>query len=394
MGPRAGLYVVLVNVFLDLLSFGIVIPLLPFYAQELGASPLVIGALLTVFATAQLIFAPIWGRLSDAVGRRPVILGNLAGAAISYVMLANSHTVHAILLARVLAGIASANVAAAQAYIADTTPPEKRAKGMAWLGAAQGLGLVFGPALGGLLSGHGFQLPFYVAAALYTGDAAVAYFLLPESVYLRTQGAGRQLRLWEIVRLLEQFSLAVLLVVGFLLSFSFQNIFGIMAIFFEAKFAFTGRESGYMFTYVGVIAALTQVLAVNRVVKRFGERRVMSVGIALEALGLPFLALGNTLVWLMLTLAALAIAVAITNPSLTSLVSKNTPRDYQGGILGVMQSLASLAGILGPLLGGYLFGRLGPDAPFFSGGLFALTAFVLAVWVLPSGIERPVDEPS
>jgi len=364
MRSRFGLAIILVNVFLDLLSFGVVIPLLPFYAEHLGATPLLIGLMHTSFSTAQFIFSPLWGRLSDRVGRRPVILGSLTGSAISFIMLANANSLALLFASRVMAGVAAANIAASQAYIADTTPPAERARGMGLVGAAIGVGFILGPAIGGVLAPYGYSVPFYAAAGLCLLDVGLGLFLLPESV--RREQHADQLGWREVGALVRQPEMALLLGLAFTVSFAFANMEATMAIFTQARFGFTARENGYLFTYMGVLTVINQALLVGPLVVRVGERRLVVLGLLAMAAGLGTVPLAPVVGFLLLGLAILAFGSGVANPSLSSLVSRCSPPQFQGGILGVMQSVSSLARMGGPILGGYLFGRLGPSYPFLS----------------------------
>ena len=377
MRSRFPLLVILVNVFLDLLSFGIIIPLLPFYALFLGATPFLIGLMLTSFSAAQFVFSPLWGRLSDRVGRRPVILGSLLGSTISFLILANAANLHLLFASRIMAGVAAANISTSQAYIADLTSPEQRARGMGLVGAALGLGFIFGPALGGLLAPFGYAAPSYVGAALCFGDFLLGWFLLPESVPGGRPAAGRRLGWRQLEAVARRPEMALLWALAFMLSFAFANMEATLAIFTQHRFGFGARENGYLFTYIGVLTVVNQALLVGPLVARLGERRLVVAGLAAMALGMGLLPLSWVLRTLLLGMATLSLGSGLANPSLSSLVSRCSPPQFQGGVLGIMQSLGSLARILGPLWGGFAFGRYGPQYPFLSAAsLLALTALV------------------
>lgn len=399
MRSRLPLLVILVNVFLDLLSFGVVIPLLPFYAESLGATPFLVGLLLTAYSTAQLIFSPIWGRLSDRVGRRPVILGSLLGSATSFVILANAHTLFWLYASRVMAGIATANIATSQAYIADTTSGPGRARGMGLVGAAIGAGFIFGPAIGGLLAPFGYAVPFYAAGGLCLLDFGMGLFLLPESVTADRRQQSRQIRWRDLGGLVRLPEMALLLGLSFMVGFAFANMEAMTALYTERQFGFTARQNGYLFTYIGVLTVVNQAVLVGPLVARFGERRLVVVGLAAMALGMGMLPASAALGGFLIGVAVLAFGSGVSNPSFASLVSRCTPPQYQGGIMGVLQGLGSLARLVGPLWGGYLFGRVGPRWPYLSAAAFMALSAVVAVRLLlprrepPCEVEPPPSPP-
>jgi len=378
---RFPVIVILINVFLDLLSFGVVIPLLPFYALHLGATPFLIGLMLTSYSAAQFIFSPIWGRLSDRIGRRPIILGSLLGSTASFIILANAHTLPILFLSRIAAGVATANVATSQAYIADITPPAQRARGMGWVGAAIGFGFIIGPAIGGVLAPFGYAVPFYAAAALSFGDFLLGSFVLPES---RRTGRRESSRPgWrQMPALLRRPELGLLFALAFLLSFAFANMEATLAIFTQARFGFGARQNGWLFAYVGLLTVVNQAGLVGPLVGWLGERRLVVIGMATMAVGMLTIPLAFVLATLLVGMAVMAFGSGVSNPSLASLVSRCSPAQYQGGVLGVMQALGSLARMTGPIWGGYVFGRFGPNYPFVSAAAFMSLAALVSLRLL------------
>ena len=375
------LLVIFLTVFIDLLGFGIIIPLLPFYAEHFGASALMVGLLSTSFSVAQFLFAPFWGRLSDRIGRRPVILLGLLGSAVSYALFAMATSLAALFLARTLAGVAGANIPTAQAFIADTTTAETRARGMGIIGAAFGLGFIFGPAIGGFLSHWGYAAPAWFASVLSLANFGAALVILPESRPAHVGDVSRPGRLEVIRRAVMRPNLPMVLLVYFLVLTSFASFEAMFALYSERRFGFTAATIGYMFAWVGVVLATVQGLLVGRVVKRVGERVVIPAAIMVLAAALGLVPLAGSVPVLAAACGLLALGMGFNSPSLLSAISQLAdPRD-QGSTLGVSQSLGSLARIIGPLWGGWVFDHLGVRFPFYTAGGLMLVAWVLSVVV-------------
>ncbi len=372
------LVIIFVTVFIDLLGFGIIIPLLPFYAEAYGADAFTVGMLSTVYSLMQFVFAPIWGRWSDRIGRRPIILIGLLGSCISYLSLALASTLALIFAARILGGIAGANIPTAQAYIADITTPENRARGMGMVGAAFGLGFIFGPAIGGVLTHLGSSAPMWASSALCFGNFVAAWFLLPESrpASDARKGLGR-MDLFR--RSLSKPNLLVLLSLYFIIYMSFSSFEATFALFSERRFGFTAANIGYLFAFVGCVLALVQGLLVGRAVRLVGERRLVPLAVAVIAIGLGLVPLSHSIPLLLVALAALAAGMGFNSPAMSSMVSRLADADDQGGVLGVAQSLASLGRIVGPAWGGFLFDHFGPSMPYLSAAAIMFMAFVVAL---------------
>ena len=374
------LVIIFITVFIDLLGFGIIIPLLPFYAEAFGASALMVGLLSASYSLMQFLFAPMWGRLSDRIGRRPVILVGLFGSFAAYLVFGFARTLTVLFIARMSAGIAGANIPTAQAFIADTTTPENRAKGMGLVGAAFGLGFVFGPAVGGFLSRWGYAAPAFFASALSLANFCAACFVLPES---RTR-AAREVhvavsRIESFKRALTRPHLPLLLVVYFIVIAGFSSFEATFALFSERRFGFNASTIGYIFAFVGVVLAVVQGLVVGRAVRLVGENRVMPLAILVIALGLSLVPLAGSVPALVAACGTLAVGMGFNSPSMVSLISRLSDRNDQGGILGVSQSLASLARIVGPAWGGLVFDRFGIVFPFISGAALMMVAFLMSV---------------
>jgi DHA1 family tetracycline resistance protein-like MFS transporter len=371
------LVIIFITVFIDLLGFGIIIPLLPFYAQSFGASAFTIGLLGTSFSLMQFIFSPIWGRWSDKIGRKPIILLGLMGSCVSYLALALATSLPLIFFARIIGGIAGANIPTAQAYIADVTTPENRAKGMGMVGAAFGLGFIFGPAIGGLLSRFGPEAPMWFASALCFGNFVAAWFLLPESrkVTAETKTLGRM----EAFRhALTNPALVLLLALYFIVTMAFSSFEATFALFSEARFGFTSTSIGFLFAFIGVVLALIQGVLVHKVVKRVGEARLIPAAIFCIALGVGLVPFVWSVPTLLVALGILAVGMGFNNPSLSSMVSRLSNKDDQGGILGLASSLASLGRVVGPAAGGFLYDAYGMTTPYVSASGLMFVAFAVS----------------
>jgi MFS transporter, DHA1 family, tetracycline resistance protein len=370
-------------VVVDLVGFGLVIPLLPFYAVRFGASPQAVTALLAVYSLMALLSAPLWGRLSDSIGRRPVLMGSLAAGALAYIWMGAADALWMLFAARGLAGICAGNIAAAQAYVADVTTLENRAKGMGLIGAAFGLGFIIGPALGGLLAGDDpasadLATPALVAAGL-SGTALLGVaFLLPESRPASArQGVPARSRRAAIFAALRRPVLSRLLLIFFLVILAFSGMESTFALWAMRQFGWGPSQVAYVFAFVGVLSAILQGGLIGRLSRRFGEERLLLVGLALIGLGLLALPAARWLSLLAFVLAALAVGMGLVQPSLNSLISRRAGREEQGEVLGVSQSVGSLARVLGPLTAGFLFAELGRDTPYLWGA-----ALVAAAWLL------------
>jgi multidrug resistance protein len=371
------LVIIFITVFIDLLGFGIIIPLLPFYAESFGASALTIGLLGTSFSLMQFLFSPIWGRWSDRIGRKPIILVGLMGSCVSYLALALAGSLPMVFLARIIGGIAGANIPTAQAYIADVTTPENRAKGMGMVGAAFGLGFIFGPAIGGVLSRFGASTPMWCASALCLANSVAALVLLPESrkVGDDVKSLGRM----EAFRhAFGKPTLLLLLMLYFLVTMAFSGFESTFALFSEASFGFTASSIGFVFAFIGVVLSLVQGLLVGKVVPRLGERRLIPLAIFSIALGIGLLPFVWSVPTLLVALGFLALGMGFNSPSMSSMISRLTDANDQGGILGLASSLASLGRVVGPAWGGFLYDRYGMRTPYLSAAALMFVAFVVA----------------
>ena len=387
---RAALGVIFLTVFLDLVGFGMILPLLPFYATHYGATPFLVGVLFASFSLAQAVAAPLLGRLSDRLGRRPVLLSSILVNGISYLLFAAAPTLWVLLAARILSGLASANYAVAQAYIADVTPTSRRARGMGWAGAAFGLGFVVGPAIGGFLSLLGEVAVPLGAAVLSLANLALASILLPESaVILGSESASPWLPRATGTATGIRWTVAGLYLLLFLVIFCFSGMEATLALFCEARFAFGVAETSWLFVFVGITMVVIQGGLVGPLARRFGEHRLVITGIVVMSAGLFLLPLTTWVPTLVATTGVLAAGSGIHNPSLLSLVSQLADDGAQGSALGLSRSMGALARSVGPLWGGWAFQRLGPDWPYWSAGALLLLTLGLALPLLRSISRGP-----
>jgi DHA1 family tetracycline resistance protein-like MFS transporter len=384
ISPLAAIFL---TIFVDLVGFGIIMPLLPFYAEHFHASPATVTLLMAIYSFMQFFSAPLWGALSDRHGRKPVLLASLAGIALSYLWLAFADALWALFAARAFAGLMAGNIAAAQAYIADVTPPEKRAQGMGLIGAAFGLGFILGPAIGGLLGGANPAAPRFIgpglAAAGLSGLALLfAAVALRESLDAAHRRAPHRERLSRFSALAAglgdpQLRLSVILL--FLVTFVFAGMESTFALWSERAFGWGPAQNGYVFAYTGVLAALVQGGLIRRLAQRFGESHLVLQGAVALALGLIAIPFVHSLIPLLVAMALLAYGAGVSNPALSSLISLGAHETERGATLGISQAAASLARILGPALAGVAFVGLGRGGPFLTGALVMLCALLLAL---------------
>ena len=385
-GPDRRSLVLFLIVFVDLVGFGIVLPLLPLYADAFGATGTAIAVLVVSYALSQFLLAPLWGKLSDRIGRRPVLLVGLLGSAASYVLFAFAGSLWMLLLSRILAGVAGANVPVAQAYIADVTPKERRASGMGLLGAAFGLGFVFGPALGGILAPISTAAPGLMAAALCATNAFLAFVFLPESLSRdeRIERAASRAQtgpagISSLRTVVQSPDFVTVLVLSFLVTAAFSVIHPIFPLFADQRFGLDVRGVGWLFAFLGLVSALMQGLFVRRLVPRIGEDGLVRLVVFPFLLGFLALAWAPSLWVLTLGLAGLAIGFGGALPCIVSLLSRAAPDALQGSALGIGQSVSSLARVAGPMLGGLAWDYLGTTGPFYLGAVLALFALIRVV---------------
>ncbi|MFY9571006.1 MAG: MFS transporter [Blastocatellia bacterium] len=407
---RSPLVIIFITIFIDLIGFGIVIPVLPLYAERYGASEATVGILLAVYSAMQFVFAPILGKLSDRVGRRPVLLVSLIGTSVGFMImglapripvglgiLGLAPTLVWLFVARIIDGISGGNISTAQAYIADVTPPEERSKGMGLIGAAFGLGFVFGPLIGGVLSRISPEAPFFFAAAMAAANATALYFLLPESLASEHRSEARRVGIGEMFEQSGNWQLAAVMATYFFSTVSFAMVTATFALFAAHRFKFDAWHTGFLFGYVGVIGAVIQGGLLGRLVKLFGDKPLAVAGTAIFAVSVFCFPLSHTVTRLIMASTGVAIGNSLMTPTLNGLASKSVKAFLQGRVLGLMASVASLARIIGPVLGGWLLSG-DPDSvvhygrtPYWTSSAIMLIALGMALTVRATGESTEPD---
>lgn len=377
---KTPLFIIFLIVFIDLLGFGIIIPILPLYAmKEFQTSDFNIGLLVASFSLMQLLFTPLWGRLSDRFGRKPILILGLLFTVAGYLLFGLSHTLVLLFVSRMLGGIGGANISAAQAYIADVTTVHDRAKGMGLIGAAFGLGFVFGPVIGGLLSKYGYAVPGYAAAGLSFIALITTVALLPESHKDRQKTpVTARFSPGTIIAAFKKPYVGVVLMLFFLITFGYANIYATFPMIATREFGYSNHEIGYLFGYLGLIGAITQGGLIRYLTRRYSERTLFLLGAFFTMIGLAGIPLYVSTVVLHLVLTVLAIGSGIITPMCLSLISRHSDPREQGGILGINQSLGALGRVLGPVCGTVVFQAFGHAWPFFTGASMLFVVFIIA----------------
>lgn len=386
---KSGLKVIFLIVFLYLVGFGVIIPLLPVLSREMGASAFEIGLLMSIYSLMQFIFSPFWGRLSDRSGRRPILLFCLLGETLSYLIFAFSRSVEMLIVARALAGFFGASISTASAAISDLTPPNERSKGMALIGMAFGLGFIVGPALGGglsILGEHFSQEKFFSSTFTLVGVSLLCFItlllaikILPETYHGRkseSSGKGRLLRLYAD---LGRPTIGGLIFVFFLTGTAMSCMEATLSLFAFDRFGWGIKEVSFGFAYIGVLSTFNQGFLVRRLLPKLGERKVLTMGVVLLGLGFTLIGFSTNLVLLGAAVTLIPFGLAFTNPSILGSVSLLSSKDEQGRILGTTQGTAALGRIIGPLLGGFVYENINISAPFWASGLIVCAGFLLVL---------------
>jgi DHA1 family tetracycline resistance protein-like MFS transporter len=388
-----------ITVLVDMTGFGMIIPLIPFYAQKLAAGPAGIGVLLTSFSLMQFVFSPVLGQISDNRGRRPTLIFSILTSIGSFVLftLANSYLV--LLLSRVIAGLASEG-AVAQAYVADVTSREERSEGLGKIGAATGVGFIIGPVIGGLLSPYGFWAPGTAAIALGVINLLFVYVFLPEPERLTrsrySEGwTGYLTNVWDAVR--EPLTGQVLLIF-FFITFSFASIPVAVPLLAIDYYGFTEVEMSYVFIFIGLVQVFLQGFAIRRLVRSLGEEKLVVFGPLLMMSGILSMPFIRGVLFFGLSIVLIAIGAGVTNTAIPSFVSLMSPPEKQGSVLGVTQSVGSIARIPGPILSGVTTDLSGLSSSFILGALVLIIPFLLGckvfrVCTLKGLLEPPKSRP-
>ncbi len=397
MRNRRSLAILFIIVFIDLLGFGMVIPVMALYAERLGAPDSQIGWLMTGYSLMQLVFTPIWGRLSDRYGRRPLLLLSIVMTAVGFVGYALAPDFRWLLASRLFAGVATANIAIAQAYIADVTPPEGRARGMGLIGAAFGLGFVLGPALGGLLSAISLAAPGYAAATLAAANGVAAFFILPEPK-ARVASAHRA-RFTAVLDELRRPGIRRLIVIYLLATLAFSGMEATFALIAAHRFGLDQRHVSYVFAFIGVVVTVVQGGLIGLLTRHFGEQVLLVAGLILQAVGLATVPYAGNIFGLLGACLPLAFGSGLSTPALSSLLSRSARDEDQGGTLGIGQAAAALGRIGGPISATNAYDHVWYAAPYVGGALLMLVTAAIGSTlrrphekVLPEPAPRPARE--
>jgi len=382
MKNKASLTIIFLTIFIDLMGFGILIPILPTFAsKQLGATDFQIGIVVAVFSLMQFIFNPIMGRLSDRIGRRPVILSTQLMTIISYLIFAFTNSYLLLIISRMIAGLGGSNIGVAQAYIADITSKEERAKGMGLIGAAFGLGFVFGPLIGALLSKYGYSVAGFGAAAFSSLAFLFAIFKLPESLHEKKIEQKFQFKIFDFAftkKVLSSPSIGILVFLFFVIIFSIANIYGTLALLTYKVYHFSDQQNGILFGITGLIGALVQAGLMRKISQKYSDKKIVIGGLFFMVIGLALIPYGGNFLGLSIVVSILAVGTGILQPIIPTMISKRASENMQGSVLGVNQSLSALARVFGPLWGGFSFHYLGYQFPFLTGAVVTFFTLIFA----------------
>jgi DHA1 family tetracycline resistance protein-like MFS transporter len=371
------LVIIFLTIFVNLVGFGIIIPLLPFYAETFGASPLVIGLLFAVFSACQLVAAPALGDLSDRYGRRPILVFSLAGTVVSFVMLAMAHSIAMLFAARIIDGLSGGNISTARAYVADVTEPKDRARAYGLIGAAFGLGFIMGPALSGVLAKYSYTAPVWAAAAITLVATLMAWLWLPETVHRAAAGTGMPFR--NLAEMMRRPGLRRMLWIDFIYWFSFAIFQTTFALFVARRFGFDVSQTGYFFAAFGVLGAVIQGAAIRPIVHRLGDKPTFILGLTCAAVGLVGATFAHTVLVFTLALIPMAFGIGFGHPTVSSLVSRAGRGDEQGRVQGAAGAMESLGRAIGPVWGNAALARFGEGTPYMSAAACLVLTLLLSV---------------
>lgn len=378
---KRALFVLLLTVFIDMVGFGIIIPFMPFWAEHFDASPALVTLLFSTYSGVGFVFSFLWGWVSDRCGRKPVLMLALMGSAASFAWLAMADALWMLFAARALGGVFGANIPVAQAYIADITPPERRSQGLGMMGAAFGLGFVLGPAIGGILAGPDaanpdFRTPLFVASGVSFFALIVGLLFLPEperrAELTAPKGMVERFRGFAVVVAHPSVAFPILAIV--IMGFVMSGLESTLALWTERVHAWGPRETGYFFSYIGVLLVIVQGGLVRVLAQALGEARTVPVAVAAMAVGVGMIPWCGTVFLIYVSGGLIALGFGLGSPMLTGLVSRNAPPDIQGAVLGASQSGQSLCRILGPVSAGAVFEAFGRDIPYYAGGMILVAA--------------------
>lgn len=365
-GTNRNLLILFSVIVLDLIGFGVVMPILPFYAKQYGANATVLGALLTSYSAMQFVFSSLWGKLSDRIGRKNVLLFTIAGSAVSLTILGLANSLLLLFVGRILAGIFAANISVASAYVTDVTTEENRSKGMGMIGAAFGIGFLLGPAMGGILSRHGYHVPILVAAGLSALNWIYAFARLPEP--------ARHHKPEEVIKtsVLSHRPILLFCAIYFLFTVAVSQLEATFAFFMMQRFNYDAMHVSYILALMALIMVGIQGGLIRTLTQKYGEPLLLVSGALLLAASFAFVPWSPTVVLLLLPLGFSSVGRGISQPSLMSLVSKKSPPHMRGAVMGTFQASASLGRVVGPVLAGTLFDVSAPLPFYVAGGLMAV----------------------
>jgi MFS family permease len=380
----AALYTLLGVMFINLLGFGIVVPLLPFYAKSFNASAFQIALIFSAYAIGGFFGEPFWGRLSDRIGRKPILISTVCGNCLCYFALAFAPNVYAAFVIRLLGGLASGNGSVVQGYIADVSPPDDRTGKMSLLGAAYNIGFIVGPALGGLLAhptaGHsGFRLPLFLCSGL-SALCVIGLILFVQESRVRSDRFSHQPSRWAVLgKALTTPVVSRLMMVTFLAGCAFNGTEYVFGLWTQARFDWGPQQVGGAFAVVGIVAAINQIFLTGRLSRKFGEARVLAAGMALTMVATALQAFSIGAITTIPCLAVAAWGQSIAWPNVSALISRNVDWEHQGQYLGLNNAVGASARLVGPSIAAFAFADLSVNAPFFTSALLVLPAIFFAL---------------
>jgi len=378
MDHRKAMLTIFLVVFIDLMGFGLILPLLPYIAEQFQANAFQIGLLTATYSLFQFISAPILGSLSDRYGRKKILIVSQLGTMVGFIMLGLAGSMPLLFLSRLIDGITGGNISIAQAYMADITDNKNRAQGMGMLGAAFGLGFILGPAIGGFLSVYGFWAPAFFAAGLALLSMITTGMFLKETVDTKKVQKAQAKTGDTLIKVFQAHPIGLFVPVFLLMSIGFSGMQSTFALWTLDTFGLGPRENGYIFAFVGIISVVVQLKVLPWVVKKWGERKVLKMSVPILAVGFFIMPLSFHLAMVFLAIAFMVVGNALANPTIQSIASENVAPQEYGGVLGILHSMASLGRILGPVMAGWIYNTWGKDAPYWVSGVFIL----LAAWLV------------
>ena len=388
MKNKSSLLLIFLAVFIDLIGFGILIPILPTIAvKKFSASDFQIGLLVAVFSFVQFIFNPFFGSISDKKGRKPIIVFCLLLSSLSYLIFSFAGSYLVLFISRIIAGLGGSSISVAQAYIADITTKENRSKGMGLIGAAFALGFVFGPLIGGFLSKYGIEVIGYVGASFSFIDFIITSLVLPESLKEKSDKKSHRLFDYKVFsEVLRRPAIGIVVIVFFIITFSMSNIFGIFSLLGYKDYHLSDMQIGSLFGIMGLFSAFAQTALIHLLSKRFKEITIISFGAFLLLISMLFMPNSSGYFMLGAVSGIFTLGTGLLIPTTLSLLSKVTPDNEQGAILGINQSISALARVLGPLWGGFSFEFFGHSIPFLTGAVFVFAILIYSVFYLKTKI--------